>query len=102
MNLRILLPWFPYTDRARWKIFLNTLLASTEKKKEYLHPKLKPILKSTYGIIVYQEQVMKIAQELAGFSLEEADILRKAIGKKIRKLLMDQKEKFIKGIEENG
>ncbi|MEF8847409.1 MAG: DNA polymerase III subunit alpha [Candidatus Paceibacterota bacterium] len=72
-----------------------------EEEVEYLHPRLKPILKSTYGIIVYQEQVMKIAQELAGFSLEEADILRKAIGKKIRSLLEDQKEKFINGMKEN-
>ncbi len=73
-----------------------------KKRIEYLHPKLKPILESTYGICVYQEQVMKIAQELAGFSLAEADILRKAIGKKIRKLLMDQKEKFIGGMVKNG
>jgi DNA polymerase-3 subunit alpha len=73
-----------------------------KKKIEYLHPKLKPILESTYGICVYQEQVMKIAQDLAGFSLAEADILRKAIGKKIRKLLMDQKEKFIGGMVKNG
>jgi len=72
-----------------------------EQEVEYLHPRLKPILESTYGIIVYQEQVMKIAQELAGFSLEEADILRKAIGKKIRSLLEDQKEKFINGMKEN-
>ena len=79
-------------------------IAGKHKKKriEYLHPKLKPILESTYGICVYQEQVMKIAQELAGFSLAEADILRKAIGKKIRKLLMDQKEKFTGGMVKNG
>jgi len=73
-----------------------------KKRVEYLHPKLKTILESTYGIILYQEQVMKIAQELAGFSLSGADILRKAIGKKIRKLLMAQKEKFIAGCEKNG
>ena len=73
-----------------------------KKKIEYLHPKLKPILESTYNIPVYQEQVMKIAQELAGFTLSEADILRKAIGKKIKKLLMDQKEKFIEGAKKNG
>ena len=73
-----------------------------KKKIEYLHSRLKPILESTYGIILYQEQVMKIAQELAGFTLSEADILRKAIGKKIRKLLMAQKEKFIEGAKKNG
>ncbi len=73
-----------------------------KKRVEYLHPKLKPILESTYGIPLYQEQVMKIAQELAGFTLSEADVLRKAIGKKIKKLLMDQKEKFIDGAKKNG
>jgi DNA polymerase-3 subunit alpha len=73
-----------------------------KKKVEYIHPKLKPILESTHGIILYQEQVMKIAQELGGFSLSEADSLRKAIGKKIRKLMMAQKQKFIDGAKENG
>ena len=72
-----------------------------KKKVEYLHPKLKPILESTYGIPVYQEQIMKIAQELAGFSLSQADVLRKAIGKKIKKLLWAQKEKFIDGCKKN-
>jgi len=73
-----------------------------KKKIEYLHPKLKPLLEPTYGILLYQEQVMKIAQELAGFTLSQADFLRKAIGKKIRKLLMAQKEKFIEGARKNG
>lgn len=79
-------------------------VAGKNKKKsvEYLHQKLQPILETTYGICVYQEQVMKIAQELAGFTLAEADVLRKAIGKKIRKLLMDQKEKFIEGCRKNN
>jgi len=79
-------------------------IASKHRKKkiEYLHPKLKPILESTYGIPLYQEQIMKIAQELAGFSPSEADVLRKAIGKKMKKLLMDQKEKFIEGAKKNG
>ncbi len=72
-----------------------------KKKVDYLHPKLEPILKSTFGIPVFQEQVMKIAQELAGFSLGEADVLRKAIAKKKKKLLMDQKEKFIEGCKKN-
>ena len=73
-----------------------------KKKVEYLHPKLKPILESTYGILLYQEQVMEIAKELAGFTLSEADFLRKAIGKKIKKLMMAQKEKFIEGAKKNG
>jgi DNA polymerase-3 subunit alpha len=69
---------------------------------KYLHERLEPILKNTYGIPVYQEQIMRIAQDLAGFSLGEADILRKAIGKKIESLLMEQKGKFINGIVDNG
>ena len=69
---------------------------------EYLHPDLKPILESTYGVCVYQEQVMRIAQEMAGYTLAEADILRKAIGKKIASLLKSQKKKFLSGLQENG
>ncbi len=72
------------------------------KQFEYLHPKLEKILKNTYGIVVYQEQLMEIAKELAGFSLPEADTLRKAVGKKIESLLMAQKEKLIQGMIKNG
>ncbi len=68
----------------------------------YLHPKLEPILKETYGIAVYQEQLMQIAQVLAGFTLAEADVLRKAIGKKIASLLEEQKNKMIEGMIKNG
>jgi len=71
-------------------------------KVEYLHPKLKPILEETYGVILYQEQVMRIANELAGFTLGEADILRRAMGKKIPKLMDEQREKFIEGAVERG
>ncbi len=71
------------------------------KKVEYLHPKLKPILESTYGICVYQEQLMRIARDLAGFTPPEADVLRKAVGKKIKKLLDEQKEKMISGMIKN-
>ena len=70
--------------------YINAKNGITDVK--YLHEKLEPILKTTYGIPVYQEQIMKIAQDLAGFSLGEADILRKAIGKKIESLLMEQKK----------
>lgn len=73
-------------------------------KKEqvtYLHPKLEPILKNTYGIAVYQEQLMQIAQALAGFTLAEADTLRKAIGKKIKSLLDEQKNKFVSRMVQN-
>jgi len=68
----------------------------------YLHPKLEPILKNTYGIGVYQEQMMQIARDLAGFTLPEADTLRKAIGKKIKSLLNEQREKLIAGMLANG
>jgi len=71
------------------------------KKINYLHPKLKPILKNTYGIAVYQEQVLQIARDLAGFTLGEADVLRKAVGKKIKELLDQQKNKFIQGCLKN-
>jgi len=72
-----------------------------KKEVKYLHPRLEPILKNTYSIPLYQEQIMRIAQDLAGFSLSEADTLRKAIGKKIKELLMAQKEKFINGCKKN-
>jgi DNA polymerase-3 subunit alpha len=73
-----------------------------QEKITYLHPRLEPILAKTYGVAVYQEQLMKIAQELAGFTLTEADILRKAVGKKIKSLLQAQAEKMIKGMIQNG
>jgi len=73
-----------------------------EKKPDYLHPKLKKILEPTYGVIIYQEQVMQIAQELSGFSAGEADILRRAMGKKKRAELEKQKERFVNGAVQNG
>ena len=73
-----------------------------KEKVTYLHPGLEPILKSTNGVAIYQEQVLRIANQLAGFTLSEADILRKAVGKKIKKLLDEQSEKFIKGLISNG
>jgi len=72
------------------------------KKPKYLHPKLEPILSKTYGVAIYQEQVMQMARDLAGFSMGEADVLRKAVGKKIAKLLAEQKTKFIEGCVKNG
>ncbi|HPD55466.1 MAG TPA: DNA polymerase III subunit alpha, partial [Candidatus Paceibacterota bacterium] len=71
-----------------------------KEKITYLHPKLEPILKSTYGIAIYQEQLLQIAKDLAGFSLGEADLLRRAIGKKIKSLLDAQKQKLIQGMIE--
>ena len=73
-----------------------------KKKVSYLHPKLEPILAKTYGVAIYQEQVMQIARDLAGFSMGQADVLRKAMGKKIASLLAEQKEKFIEGCVKNG
>ncbi|MEK7098198.1 MAG: OB-fold nucleic acid binding domain-containing protein, partial [Patescibacteria group bacterium] len=73
-----------------------------KKKPEYLHPKLQPILAKTYGVAIYQEQVMQMARDLAGFTMAEADVLRKAVGKKIVKLLAEQKEKFVVGCVKNG
>jgi DNA polymerase-3 subunit alpha len=71
------------------------------KKITYLHPILKPILEKTYGVIVTQDQVLEIARKFAGFSYAEADILRKAVGKKIKKLLDEQRDKFIHGALQN-
>ena len=72
------------------------------REPDYIHPILKDILKSTYGIIIYQEQVMQIAQTLAGFTAGEADILRRAMGKKKKAELDKQKERFINGAIKNG
>ena len=84
--------------------FIPTYIARKNGKEKisYLHPKLAPILESTYGVAIYQEQVLKIANQLAGFTIGEADILRKAVGKKIKKLLDEQREKMIKGMINNG
>ena len=72
------------------------------KKVEYPHPSLESILKPTYGIAVYQEQIMQLVQAFAGFSLGEADILRRAIGKKKHELLMEQRGKFIDAAKGQG
>ncbi len=72
------------------------------REPDYLHPKLKEILEPTYGVIIYQEQVMQIAQLLSGFTPGEADILRRAMGKKKRAELERQKQRFISGAEKNG
>jgi DNA polymerase III subunit alpha len=69
---------------------------------DYLHPLLENILKPTYGVIIYQEQVMQIAQKLSGFTAGEADILRRAMGKKKRAELEKQKQGFIAGALKNG
>jgi DNA polymerase III subunit alpha len=73
-----------------------------DEEPEYLHPLLEPILKETFGVIIYQEQVMQIAQVMAGYSLGEADLLRRAMGKKIRSEMEKQRERFVAGATANG
>src|SRR5262245_23561746 len=72
------------------------------EQPEYIHPKLEPILRETFGVIVYQEQVMQAAQVLAGYSLGEADLLRRAMGKKIRAEMKAQQDRFVSGATERG
>ena len=71
-------------------------------KVEYKHPALEPLLKDTYGTIVYQEQIMQIAQSLAGYSLGQADLLRRAMGKKKAEIMEKEREGFLKGCEANN
>ncbi|RPG96594.1 MAG: DNA polymerase III subunit alpha [Candidatus Pelagibacter sp. TMED239] len=73
-----------------------------KKSPDYLHPFLEDILKPTYGVIIYQEQVMQIAQKLSGFTAGQADLLRRAMGKKKRAELEKQKQGFISGAIKNG
>ena len=73
-----------------------------DEEPEYLHPILEPILKETYGVIIYQEQVMQIAQVMAGYSLGDADLLRRAMGKKIRAEMEKQRAIFVEGSVKNG
>jgi len=73
-----------------------------DEEPEYLHPILEPILKETFGVIIYQEQVMQIAQVMAGYSLGDADLLRRAMGKKIRAEMEKQRAIFVAGAVKNG
>lgn len=73
-----------------------------QRKVTYLDDRMKSVLEKTYGIIVYQEQLMEIARLLAGFSYADADVLRKAVGKKIASLLNEQEEKMVRGMVNNG
>ena len=72
------------------------------QEPDYLHPKLEGVLKETYGVIIYQEQVMQIAQILSGYSLGEADLLRRAMGKKKKEEMDRQRKRFVDGARENG
>ena len=73
-----------------------------KKRIDYIHSSLVPILEETYGIIVYQEQVMQIAHDIAGFTLGEADIMRRAMGKKNKKLMDELSVKFVSGAQNKG
>ncbi len=73
-----------------------------EEEPDFIHPMIAPILKETQGVIIYQEQVMQIAQVLAGYSLGEADLLRRAMGKKIRAEMDKQRVRFVEGAVKNG
>ena len=72
------------------------------EKTEYLHPFLEPILKHTYGIMIYQEQVMQTAQVMGGYSLASADLLRRAMGKKIKEEMIRNREIFAEGAAKKG
>jgi DNA polymerase-3 subunit alpha len=84
--------------------FIDTFIENKyhPEKIKYDHPALEPILKETYGIAVYQEQVMQIVQACAGFSLGQADVLRRAMGKKKAALMAEQRSQFVKGCVANG
>lgn len=83
---------------------ISTFIERKKGKKpiEYVHPLLEPILSSTYGIMVYQEQVMQVAQAVAGFSLAQADLLRRAMSKKKHDLIAKQKKSFLSGALKKG
>jgi DNA polymerase III subunit alpha len=72
------------------------------EEPDYIHPKLEAVLKETYGVIIYQEQVMEIARILSGYSLGEADLLRRAMGKKIKAEMDAQRDRFVRGAMERG
>ena len=82
--------------------FMTRKHASNKADIDYLHPDLKPVLEETYGVILYQEQVMQIAQVLAGYTLGGADLLRRAMGKKKPEEMAKQREIFVKGATERG
>jgi DNA polymerase-3 subunit alpha len=82
---------FEYADRKNGR-----------KKVEYLHPDAEPILADTFGLMIYQEKLMRVAQQFAGYSLAESDNLRRACGKKIREVMRAEREKFVTSVERNG
>ena len=98
-------PWWPCTGPGPLESgMVDDFVARKHgtKKVSYDLPQLEPVLKETYGVIVYQEQVMEIAMRLAGYSLGEGDILRRAMGKKDPQVMSQQKERFLEGALEKG
>ncbi|HET9385926.1 MAG TPA: DNA polymerase III subunit alpha [Gemmatimonadales bacterium] len=87
-------------DTGMYLVYINRKLG--REKVRYPHPALEEILAPTYGVIVYQEQVMRIASALAGYSLAEADVLRKAVGKKIKELIQEELGNFVKRATQRG
>src|SRR6185503_10630799 len=87
-------------DSGMVKVFINR--KHGREKVTYPHPKLEPILKDTYGVIVYQEQVMQIAQVLGGYSLGRADLLRRAMGKKKAEVMAKERSGFLEGCAKNA
>ena len=88
--------------KSMTQVYADRKAGKPNSPVEYLHESLKPILEETYGVLVYQEQSMMIAQKLAGFDLKEADALRKAIGKKKADLMEKVKKTFLKGTKKKG
>src|SRR5919197_2633973 len=87
---------------SRWKARAYCARKHGQEIPDYIHPKLEPVLRETFGVIVYQEQVMQAAQILAGYSLGEADLLRRAMGKKIRSEMLAQRDRFVSGAVARG
>jgi DNA polymerase III subunit alpha len=90
------------TGRGRWRTSRSSATSRTGGRSGSLHPSIDPILDETQGIIVYQEQVMEIARKMAGYSLGGADLLRRAMGKKIKEAMDAEKPKFLEGAAANG
>ena len=91
-----------FIGRALWTRFRSSSRPSTENQIKYLHPLLEPLLRESYGVIVYQDQVLLIAVRLAGFTWGEVDKFRKAMSKKIPEELVKYRDKFIDGCARSG
>ena len=95
--------WSRSTARARCSTSAPSAAPSTALEQiSYPHPDLADILDETYGVIVYQDQVLKIAQKFAGYTLGAADIMRKAMGKKIAAVMQAERERFVNGAIDEG